>query len=445
VQASNTNSLIPDGSDVYEIGREGAPRRLWTARDDVIYALTATPKGLLAATGNRGRIYRVKEDGQYADVAHLEAGQVTAIATAPNGALYLGTSNSGKLYRLDETPDANATYQSDAYDAGVFSRWGRPEVDASGPNYELWSRTGNVSNPERNWSAWQRVVPGAATVDSPSARFIQWKVTLRPEARLNAVGINYLPVNVAPVVDELVVQTGVRVNPQAMQPPPVQPTTINLPSGSGNVINLVQDQSTGPLQGFRDKAAVTARWAAHDDNGDELIFAVYYRSAGERNWQLLKDNVGDRFLTWDASQLPDGAYRLKVMASDAPSHNPGEALTAERESDRFVVDTTSPTIGQLTARFENGKVHVTGDAKDAASPVTHAEYSVDAGPWQFVEPVGKLSDSLSEHYDFTASIPPPAPNARMEKLPPADPAEHVVTLRVYDRYENSVSSKAVVR
>jgi hypothetical protein len=289
------------------------------------------------------------------------------------------------------------------------------------------------------------VVPGAATVDSPSARFIQWKVTLRPEARLNAVGINYLPVNVAPVVDELVVQTGVRVNPQAMQPPPVQPTTINLPSGSGNAINLVQDQSTGPLQGFKDKAAVTARWAAHDDNGDELIFAVYYRSAGERNWQLLKDNVGDRFLTWDASQLPDGAYRLKVMASDAPSHNPGEALTAERESDRFVVDTTSPTIGQLTARFENGKVHVIGDVKDAASPVTHAEYSVDAGPWQFVEPVGKLSDSLSEHYDFTASIPTPPANARIEKLPPADPAEHVVTLRVYDRYENSVSSKAVVR
>jgi hypothetical protein len=195
---------------------------------------------------------------------------------------------------------------------------------------------------------------------------------------------------------------------------------------------------------LKDKSAVTARWAAHDDNGDELTFAVYYRSAGEQNWQLLKDNIGDRFLTWDAAQLPDGAYRLKVVASDAPSHNPGEALTGERESDRFVVDTTSPTMGPLAARMEGGKVHVMGDAKDAGSPITHAEYSIDAGPWQYIEPVGKLSDSLTEHYDFTATIPPPPANARMEKLPPADPAEHVVTMRVYDRYENSVSAKTTV-
>jgi hypothetical protein len=89
-------------------------------------------------------------------------------------------------------------------------------------------------------------------------------------------------------------------------------------------------------------------------------------------------------------------------------------------------------------------VHVAGDAKDAASPITHAEYSIDAGPWQYIEPVGKLSDSLTEHYDFTATIPSPASNARMEKLPPADPAEHVVTMRVYDRYENSVSAKTTV-
>jgi hypothetical protein len=30
------------------------------------------------------------------------------------------------------------------------------------------------------------------------------------------------------------------------------------------------------------------RWAAHDDNGDELIFDVYVRGDGEKNWRLLK-------------------------------------------------------------------------------------------------------------------------------------------------------------
>ena len=33
---------------------------------------------------------------------------------------------------------------------------------------------------------------------------------------------------------------------------------------------------------------------------------------------------------------------MKVVASDAPSHSPGDALTGYKESDRFEVDTTPP-------------------------------------------------------------------------------------------------------
>ncbi len=43
---------------------------------------------------------------------------------------------------------------------------------------------------------------------------------------------------------------------------------------------------------------------------------------------------------------------------------------------------------------------VTFDAEDATSPIAHAEYSLDAGPWQYIDPVGKLSDSKHEHYEF---------------------------------------------
>ncbi len=47
VQASSSNGLIPDGTEVDELCPQGAPRKLWAARDDVIYALRATPEGLL--------------------------------------------------------------------------------------------------------------------------------------------------------------------------------------------------------------------------------------------------------------------------------------------------------------------------------------------------------------------------------------------------------------
>jgi len=75
---------------------------------------------------------------------------------------------------------------------------------------------------------------------------------------------------------------------------------------------------------------------------------------------------------------------------------------------------------------------------DATSPIAHAEYSVDAGPWQYLEPVGRVSDSLTERYDFIADVP-------QTTTPMTDAKEHVIAVRVYDRYENMASVKAVVR
>jgi len=72
-------------------------------------------------------------------------------------------------------------------------------------------------------------------------------------------------------------------------------------------------------------------------------------------------------------------------------------------------------------------------AADSYSPIKRAEYSLDAGDWQFVEPVGLLSDSKAENYDFVIPLPAGAP-----------PAEHAVIVRVYDRFDNMGSAKAVV-
>jgi len=445
VQALGGNTLIPEGSEIYEIAPNGAPRKLWTGRDDVVYALRWTADGLLAATGNRGRVYRIQESGEYADVAHLEASQVTGFADSARG-IYLGTANAGKVYLMSHQAAASGTYVSDVFDSGVFSQWGRAEVDtgasANAHNFDLFARAGNVDNPQRAWSDWKKVTPNAGALGVDSSRFVQWKAELRAGADIASVGINYLPVNVAPVVDEVVVVPGARVNAAGMQLPQSQATTINFPAQQNvNVISFAQEPGREPLPAVKDKTAVSVRWLAHDDNGDDLIFSVYYRGDGEQNWQLLKDKITDRYLSFDGGQLPDGPYRLKVVASDAPSHNPGEALTGERVSDRFMIDTTPPTVTGMTASLVNGKIHVSLTATDAATPIAHAEYSVDAGPWQYIEPVGKISDSLTERFDFDAPLNPPLPGA----APPVNASEHVITVRVYDRYENAVAVKAVVK
>jgi hypothetical protein len=128
--------------------------------------------------------------------------------------------------------------------------------------------------------------------------------------------------------------------------------------------------------------------------------------------------------------IPDGGYQVKVVASDAPSHAPGDALTGAKESERFEVDTTPPVISNLKATAAG---LVTFDAEDAFSPIVRAEYSLNAGPWQFIEPVGGLSDSRREHYEFRL----PTDALANEN------GETLLTVRVYDRHENIGVAKNV--
>jgi WD40 repeat protein len=460
VQVANASATLPDGTEIYALKPDQAPKKLWSGKDDIVYQLAAGmdgfgTDGLTALTGNRGRILRINTaDGSFSDVAHLDAQQVVSAVSGADGTWLVGTANTGKLYRLSGGSGAakaeERAYASDVLDAGAMTRWGRIEVDPGSRGYRLFTRSGNVEQPVRSaqdwgWSDWQ-----AATNDkiaSPPGRYLQWKVELASDGVVAGVGVNYLPINAAPAVDEIVVVPGARFTAQPAQQGQAT-VQIAFPSASATPsFDASANAASQPIQAQKDKAAVTARWAAHDDNGDDLSFDLYLRGDGEHVWRVLKKGLTERVYSFDASSLPDGGYQIKVVASDAPSHTPGEALTDEQASDRFELDTTAPAISALKAAESkataaSGKnagpasesIAVSFDAKDAASPVSHAEYSIDAGPWQYVDPVGGLSDAKDEHYAFTVPVPVAAQGE----------PEHLVTVRVYDRHDNMATAKVVV-
>ena len=433
-QSVTNNTAVPDGSEVYLLPADAAeaPRRIWAGHDDVVYALHPTPAGLLAATGNRGRIYRLQDDGSYADVAHAEAGQVTGFIAAPGDTLYLPAANAGKLLRMALTPAPDSTLLSEVFDATQLSLWGRAELtgDGAAGTYRLETRTGNIDNPARGWSDWKPIDPATGATGQAPARYVQWRLTLRAAARVQQVTLNYLPANAAPEIDEILVAPGTRVNAGATQASYPQQTTLSFASQGGTAVNIDGNSAAAPLGAIRDKTAVTVRWAAHDDNGDELRFAVYYRRPEESTWRLLKDNLTDRYLSFDANLLPDGPYRLRVVATDAPSHAAGQALTGERTSDLFLLATATPQVSGLAMRPGATGLHVTATAIGGRVPIARAEYSLDAGPWQYVEPVGRISDALREQYDF--AVPLGANTGA---------GGHVLTLRAFDRYDNEGSAK----
>jgi len=440
LQNANQSSSAPEGTEIYALEEGQAPRKIWSGKDEVVYALAAGADGLLALSGNRGRIFRIQDNGAFADIAHLEAqqGLSLAVESNPTNQVLIGSGNTGKLYTLGS--QEKHEYASDVLDAGAFSRFGRMEVEPGSSKYDLLTQTGNVEQPVRGWSEWEPLREGV--VASPPGRFLQWKAVLHEGGMLGGVGVNYLPVNAAPVVDETVVAPGARLNPQNQMNQQQQTVNINFPSANQPNVIAFDGQSSSPLSALKDKTAVTVRWAAHDDNGDDLTFALYLRGDNEAAWRLLKDGITEKAYSFDASLLPDGGYQVRVVASDAPSHSPGEALTGAKESDRFEVDTTPPVISNLKAAEENVQcikapcprpILFTFDAQDAFSPIAHAEYSLDAGQWQYIEPVGGLSDSTHERYEVR--VPASAFNGKA--------GEHLLTVRAYDRHDNVGLAKTV--
>jgi hypothetical protein len=429
---------VAGGSEVYRIAPDGSPARVWTSHEDIVYSLAFDAQGrLLAGSGNRGHIFAILGLEDFSDLLKASASQVTAFASAPGGALYAATSNLGKVFILGPSPEAEGTYQSDVFDARIFSRWGRAEFRGTG-SVELYARSGNVDNPDRNWSDWKRVAMGGGKENDnetgiPPARYAQWKAVLHSGSTrpaVNSVALNYLPKNVAPEIDEVTVQSGTRYQPA--------PKNTNTGPGQDSSGTNSTSHFEMPPTSSHDRDSIGVKWSAHDDNDDQLIYSLYYRGDDETGWLLLKDNLTEKAYSFDASLLPDGGYTVMVVASDAPSHSPGDALSASKQSHRFEVDTTPPRIENLSASFAGGKIHVTARAVDSFSPIKRAEYSVDAGDWKFVEPTGQLSDARAESYDFTVA-PDAIPGATK-----GGASEHVVVIRAYDRYDNMGAAKTVI-
>ncbi len=423
------------GSDVYRIAPDGSPEKMWSSHEDIVYALAFDSQDrLLAGTGNRGHIFAITGLDEFSDLLKAPASQITAFAKGPNGSLFAATSNLGKIFVLGPGPEAEGSYESDVFDAGIFSRWGRAEFRGAG-KVELYVRSGNVDNPDRNWSSWKKIdLAKNAEMGVPAARYAQWKAVLHAgstEPAVDSVALNYLPKNVAPVIDEVTVQVGTKY-----QPVPKTSSVVDTGTYSASSLSAGTQHYDVPPTSSHDRDSIGVKWSAHDDNDDQLVYSLYYRGDGDTRWLLLKDNLTDKAYSFDASLLPDGGYTVKVIASDAPSHSPGEALTASRESRRFEVDTTPPRIENLAASVEGGEIHVSFRAVDNFSDIRRAEFSLDAGEWKYVEPVGQLSDAKVENYDFKVT-PDSGKDASAS-------TEHVVVVRAYDRYENMGAGKAVV-
>ncbi len=457
-QAPPAFSLFPSttgGAQVVKISSTGSRETLWTSRDDLVFSMGFSANGkILLGTGNKGSIIELQGDGVYSIVAKTASSQVTSLLAGREGQLLVGTANPGKIFTLGPAQEAQGTFESDPFDAKIFSHWGRlawwGENGSTQGKVSFYVRSGNTSNPGKEWSPWSGPYKSASgeSVTCPPARFLQWKAVFqiadkRDAPEISWVSIAYQPDNVAPVVDDIAIQDpGVRVQGFSAAPGgPATAVSVQLKTPqrtSGGVpsfpnIGVILDTASKsqkmdvPPQGFEEKGYQSVLWSAHDDNDDDLVFSVYYRGEGEQTWRLLKDKLTQRFYSWDSTATPDGAYYLKIVASDLPSNPPRQALADERTSERFEIQNTPPRIENLRADTSSAAAIITFDGVSSGLAITRAQYSVDAGDWLIVFPATGLSDGPKESYQL--------------ELPGLAPGAHTIAVQIFDRFENTTAAQ----
>jgi sugar lactone lactonase YvrE len=425
---------ITGGSEIYRIQTDGYPRKIWSHALDLVYALAFDGRGrLMAGTGNHGDIYRL-EDHKYWKLLSLPSTQVTGFCAGAGGKLYAVTGNIGKIFSIGPEIEQTGTFESDIFDAGAFSYWGRLSTSPKeNTSVVVETRSGNLNRAQKNWNDFART-NGGRIVSQP-ARFLQYRLTLSGTGEITEIEVAYQTKNVAPEVEAVEITPANYKFPAPSAAPAASNPSVTLPAlGHRNAISSVtappaSDPGTSPSLTYA-KGYIGVRWLANDDNGDSMLFNVEIRGVNESAWKPLKGKIREHYYSWDSTAFPDGKYFVRITASDAPSNPPDQALTAMAQSEPFLIDNTAPEITGLSGTPSGSKLEVRFHAKDALSTLGKAEYSINGGDWTIVEPTTRLTDSM-EH-DYRVQVDRRA-------------GEATVAVRVSDENDNESVAKIVVK
>ncbi len=421
-----------DGS-VYRTTDGGGVVELWYSDDTPVTALGAGPAGTVwVGTGLLGRVYAIGPKGEVDVVVELPDEQILSIARSGDGVL-VTSGLSGGVYELGPGLRDSGTFESDVLDPRAPGAWGEVTWRAESPDgsrVRLFTRSGNTKVPDDTWSEWAQVDgDGEGTIESPSARCLQWKAELTSGRRtgpvLRAVEAAYVEENLPPRI------ISVRVLGPGAGSSDGESDTSGSGMAQGSSANAGRSGYSWNGAAAQNRGMRTGEWEPLDPDGDRLEFEVWMRAHDESEWKLIERDVEETRYTWDSMSMPDGRYRMRVVASDEPENPPELAGTGEAVSAPFVVDNSPPQFEDLDVSIIEETVRVAGGVSDAWSPISRVEISIDYGDWEAVHSADGSYDSMGESFDRTFDA--------------AGDGERSVAVRAIDRAGNIAVRRRVLR
>jgi hypothetical protein len=386
-------------SVVHLVETTGSARELWNSTDELVLAVTPWKDVYLLASGPQGRIYSWGPNGELALLASVGPCHILSVIPVESR-LLAATANPGKVFELQCQPEGKGEYTSPVFDARLISRWGQVQWREEGKGRaRLFTRSGNTEKPNSTWSSWAPVTEqgGARGIQSPPARFLQWKLEMEGDStyRVEDICISYVQMNSPPVLKAIRIYAPNQAYSGAAKVENYQR------AGQGEGLSSPKSLGERKTQmGFR-----TCSWEFEDPNGDKLAFRLEIRREDWREWKVLGDQMAESAFALDTQTLPDGFYRFRVTASDAPSNPINQARTASLESEPFLVDHTPPSIQALRCEPGGSRLRLSFQVEDKLSRIQSVEVSIGAGPWVKMASDDGVVDSRYESFHLELPLP----------------------------------------
>lgn len=392
---------------LYHFSPDGAPEQLLDFSDDYFTSLALGDDGKpYAGTGAEGRVYTVDDSHNSVLVADTQERQVGALVLSGKQH-YVASSDPAVLHPVRGIGGADAVWTSKVLDAGLRASFGKLSWEATGA-IEFSTRSGGTKEPDSTWSDWSRPAAAPGPIESPPARYLQVRArwTRDPKSVLSEVEIPFVTDNLRAYVTQINVGNSPR----------------NKGSSSGTSSSI--EASGGPLS-EKPSSSVSLDWKTDNPDKDEMRYRLQYRLVGTNVWyDMLKsdETLTKESYSWDTADLPEGRYRVRVIASDELSNPPDRVKTHELESGIVLVDNTPPVVEGLRVTG----TRIQGTAIDGVGPIARIEASIaGSSHWFPFYPRDGLFDEQREEFDIDVA-------------PLGAKAPAIVALRVYDAANNSV-------
>jgi hypothetical protein len=330
------------------------------------------------------------------------------------------------LWRRTEA-DRAGRFRSKAKQFKQPVRFGEYRVEPSSDELRIRFRSGISADPDTTWLQWTDWMPASGgLVGLPAARTLQWEVEFsaaaEPAPVVDRVEVAVVEINLPPRIKDLTVEEPGVIYLAA--PPPTGPVIEAVhPDVNGifTVIDEAAPKDNGSTKGKKYYRAGfrTVSWEVSDPNKDPLRYRLEIEDRSGHNLEV-RERIASPQLGVDTNSLPDGTYRFRLTASDAPG-NPEGAIEVSRVSRWFAVDNTPPSVSLRRA----GKLWVVS-VRDDLSPIVRAEWSRDGDQWIALAPADGLLDGREETFEF-----------------PVASGRHMVVVRVVDRQHNRATAGAV--